>query len=266
MPELPEVESFRKYFEATSLHDPIVEIEVKSTSILGNITQEDLSGRLVGREFAAVSRMGKYLYASLEEGRSALVLHFGMTGFLAYFRDMDKEPGHDRFLVTFRSGFHLAFDDQRKFGEVSFAEDVRDFFRAKHLGPDALELSLEEFLKLLKGRRRQIKPLLMDQSFVSGIGNIYSDEILYQAGIHPLTTSDTLDTGRKKALYHAMHHVLNTAVQRNAEFSRYPGNWLMNHRSRGEKCPRGDCRVEKIIISGRSSYFCPCHQEPGDTS
>jgi formamidopyrimidine-DNA glycosylase len=261
MPELPEVESFRKYFEATSLHDLIDDVEVKSPSILGNITREDLRDRLVGREFAAVSRKGKYLYASFGEGKSALVVHFGMTGFLAYFKDMDKEPVHDRLLVTFRSGYHLAFDDQRKFGEVSFADDVQDFFREKHLGPDALELSLDKFLDLLRSRKRQVKPLLMDQSFISGIGNLYSDEILFQASIHPLRTSDTLDQGMQEALYHAMQNVLKTAVERNAGFSRYPENWLLKHRSAGEKCPRGDCRVEKITISGRSSYFCPCHQQ-----
>jgi len=261
MPELPEVESFRKYFEATSLHDPITGIEVKSPAILRNISEYDLLRRLVGKAFTSVSRVGKYLYASIGEEKSALVLHFGMTGFLAHFRDPDGEPGHDRLLITFGSGSYLAFDDQRKFGGVSFADDVREFFREKNLGPDALGLTLDDFLNLLENRRRQIKPLLMDQSFISGIGNIYSDEILYQAGVHPFTTSDALDPGRRKELYVAMREVLETAVERNAEFDSYPEDWLLKRRSAGAECPLGDCRIEKITISGRTSYFCPCHQK-----
>jgi formamidopyrimidine-DNA glycosylase len=261
MPELPEVESYRKYFEATSLQDPIAEIDVKSPAILRNISEPGLRRMLVGKSFTSVSRRGKYLNAFIGKGKSALVLHFGMTGFLAHFHDLDMEPGHDRLLITFGNGTYLAFDDQRNFGGVFFADDVQEFFRKKNLGPDALDISLDEFLNLLETRRRQIKPLLMDQTFISGIGNIYSDEILYQAGVHPLTTSDTLDPGRKKELYQAMRTVLETAVERNAEFDRYPEDWLLKHRSEGAECPRRDCRVEKISISGRSSYFCPCNQK-----
>ena len=261
MPELPEVESFRKYFEATSLHDPIAGIEVKSPAILRNISEHDLRRRMIGKTFISVSRRGKYLYALIGEEKSALILHFGMTGFLAHFRDPEREPEHDRLLITFRSGSHLAFDDQRKFGGVSFADDVQDFFGAKNLGPDALDLTRDDFLNLLESRRRQIKPLLMDQSFISGIGNIYSDEILYQAGVHPLTTSDALNPDTRKKLYQAMRKVLETAVERNAEFDRYPDDWLLKRRSAGAECPLGDCRVEKITISGRTSYFCPCHQK-----
>jgi len=261
MPELPEVESFRKYFEATSLQDPVAWIEVKSPAILRNIAEHDLRRRLVRKRFTSVSRRGKYLYASIGKGKSALVLHFGMTGFLSHFRDLDREPGHDRMLITFGSGSYLAFDDQRKFGGVFFADDVQEFFRTKNLGPDALAITLDEFLNLLEHRRRQLKPLLMDQSFISGIGNIYSDEILYQAGIHPLTSSDAMDPGRRKDLYTVMRSVLETAVERDAEFDRYPEDWLLKHRSAGAKCPLDDCRVERISVSGRTSYFCPCRQE-----
>ncbi|MBP1929819.1 formamidopyrimidine-DNA glycosylase [Methanolinea mesophila] len=261
MPELPEVESFRKYFETTSLHDPIAGVEVSSPSVLGDITPEELRRRLIGMEFTEVSRRGKYLFAATGDDNSGLILHFGMTGFLAYFLDMDDEPGHERVLITFLSGYHLAFDDQRKFGRVSFTEDAEEFFRMKNVGPDALELSLEQFLDLTKRPRRHIKPLLMDQSFVSGVGNIYSDEILYQAGIHPLTTTDMLDRKEKENLYRTLHRVLETAVECDADIDRYPDDWLLKHRSSGAKCPRGDCTVEKIRVSGRSTYLCPCRQK-----
>jgi formamidopyrimidine-DNA glycosylase len=261
MPELPEVESFRKYLEATSLHDPIVGVEVKSPSILGNVTAGELRGRLTGREFSAASRRGKYLFAATGEDGSGLVLHFGMTGFLVHFLDPVREPRHNRMLITFGSGYHLAFDDQRKFGEVSFTEDAEKFFREKNIGPDALELSIDKFLELMGGRRRQIKALLMDQTFIAGIGNIYSDEILFQAGVHPLTTSDRLDREMKVELYRAMQSVLGIAVERNAEFDRYPEDWLLKHRFVGVECQRGGCRVEKIKAAGRSAYLCPCRQK-----
>jgi formamidopyrimidine-DNA glycosylase len=261
MPELPEVESFRKYFEATSLHDPVAGIEVKSPGILRNISEHELRSRLVGEKFTSVSRRGKYLYASLGRDKPVLILHFGMTGFIAHFRDPEREPGHARLLIAFASGSYLAFDDQRKFGGVSFADDAEEFFRAKNLGPDAMGLTCKEFMSLLERSRRQIKPLLMDQSFISGIGNLYSDEILYQAGVHPLTRSDILDPVSRMELYRAMRSVLKTAVERNAEFNRYPENWLLKHRSAGAECPLGGCRVDTITISGRTSYFCPCRQE-----
>jgi formamidopyrimidine-DNA glycosylase len=139
---------------------------------------------------------------------------------------------------------------------------IEEFRKEHDLGTDALNLKEEEFLQLLEGKSRSIKGVLTDQHTLSGIGNVYSDEILYQCKIHPKTKTDTLQKGQKKQLFKEMREVLELAIDREGVRSDFPEGYLIRHRNEGEDCPKCKGKIRKIKISGRSTYFCPsCQKE-----
>jgi formamidopyrimidine-DNA glycosylase len=269
MPELPDVETMRQYLQATSLHQEIADVEVRAAGLLpdGDVidrtTAEALNEALVGRTLASTSRHGKYLLVDLDEGAGEiLVLHFGMSGDLSYFKDMADEPEYDRVLVHFANGYHLAYEAVRKLGEVAVIDDVDRFVAEKELGPDALDpaFDLEAFKEAVAGRRMMVKSFLMDQQTLAGIGNVYSDEILFQAGIHPRTKINTLDEEAVEALFHTMKDVLQTAIDYQSSPEQYPDSFLTSHRHEGGTCPRCGADLERVKVSSRSAYFCPNRQ------
>lgn len=258
MPELPDVEGFRRYIERTSLHQAIKEIDVRDTYILKGISPDELIRALTGRRFESTRRHGKYLFLRLDNGRH-LYVHFGMTGQPAYFKDMADDPCFDRLLITFTNGHHLAYDDQRKLGRIGLTDDPYAFLREKRIGPDALSLDYEGFVQAFKGHRGAIKPALLNQGIIAGIGNIYADEILFQARIHPLTPIERLNEKTLERLFRCMREVLETGIEHTVEGRSFPDSYLIPHRGRGEDCPCGG-KVESIKISQRTAYFCPACQ------
>lgn len=186
MPELPDVEIFNRYIDSTALHKRITDVTVKDDYVLKNISSDSLKNCLHGQAINSTRRHGKYLFLKLSSSHT-LLFHFGMTGFPKYFKNEEEYPDHARLLLAFENGYFLAYDSQRKLGEIRIIEDDRTFIDDLEMGPDALDkdLDLKAFLKLFEGRRGMIKPALMDQEVIAGIGNVYSDEILFQAGIHP---------------------------------------------------------------------------------
>lgn len=266
MPELPDVEVFKRYLDSTSLHQDIQKVEVENTRILKNISARQLQTRLKGRRFDRTSRHGKYLFVHLDDGQY-LTLHFGMTGFPRYFKNDEKEPDHERVKVKFKNGYQLAYDNQRLLGTVKMIRDRNRFINTNRLGPDALapDFDFDAFQECLEGRRGMIKSALMNQEIIAGIGNVYSDEILFQAGIHPKTSVGSLDTSALLSLYHAMKHVLQRSIKANADPEKMPAGFLIPQRHKGGVCPNCDTPVEKIKVAGRSGYFCPaCQQRSED--
>jgi formamidopyrimidine-DNA glycosylase len=261
VPELPDVEIFRQYLSATSLHQPIREVVECQKSLLRGLSLKSLEKRLVGKTFAGATRHGKYLFAEVED-EGFLVFHFGMTGFLRYFKGEGKEPRHVRLLLQFENGYRLAYDCQRKLGRIAFTETVEGFVRKKDLGPDAMKIchDMGGITKLLEGRRGAIKPLLMNQGTLAGIGNIYSDEILFQSGVHPKTPARALDDKSGKSIFVNMGEVLRTAIERRVGEKGWPGDWLLPHRKPGEVCPRCGGKIVRLKVSGRSAYLCEEHQ------
>lgn len=138
MPELPDVEVFKQYLDATSLHQEIEDVDVRNRKILEDTSVQELGKGLNGRRLESTYRHGKYLFAQLDDD-NWLMLHFGMTGKLKYFKVMEKEPEHDRLLLEFSNGYHLAYDCQRMLGHVALIEDAAAFIEEKELGPDALD-------------------------------------------------------------------------------------------------------------------------------
>jgi formamidopyrimidine-DNA glycosylase len=259
MPELPDVETFRRYLDETSLHKRIVATDVSASRILGNVTVRALGRELKGRTLDSSRRHGKHLLAALDDGRW-LAFHFGMTGSFKYFKNSGADPEHDRLRLSFANGYHLAYVCQRLLGEVDLVKDADKFVRRKGLGPDALRVDFELFRELMTGRRGMVKSTLMDQKLLAGIGNVYSDEILFQAGLHPRTPVASLDEDELRRLYDVMARVLQTAVAARADAEKMPDDYLITHRGPGGECPLCGEPLRKIKVSGRTAYFCPRHQ------
>jgi formamidopyrimidine-DNA glycosylase len=263
MPELPDVEVFSTYLKSTALHKKISAVEVNTQKVLSGISAGRLRNTLEGRTLEAARRHGKYLFVRLVEGMW-LFLHFGMTGRLRYFKDRDKEKDHDRILFLFSNGYHLAYESRRMLGKVGLLEDPDSFIREKGLGPDAFQLDFRRFNQILDGRRGSIKSVLMNQKAIAGIGNIYSDEILFHAGIHPASRTGGLDRRKRKEVFRSMGRVLTTAVKCKADPAEFPGSFLLTKRREGEKCPYCRVYINKSRITGRSSYYCPSCQRRYD--
>jgi len=260
MPELPDVEVFKRYLDSTSLHKTIKKVEVKDKKILEKTTAKKIKSKIEGKKFNDSKRHGKYLFINLEK-KLSLMLHFGMTGFLKYFKNMDDESGHSRILFTFDNGYYLSYDCQRLLGKVRLIENISDIIKEKNLGPDALSIDIHFFKDIFENKRGGIKSALMNQKNIAGIGNIYSDEILFQTGIHPKAKVNNFDEILIKELYTKMKNVLNTAIEKNANPDNFPKNFVIPQRKKDGKCPIDGVALKKIRVNGRETYFCPKHQE-----
>lgn len=259
MPELPDVEVFSRYLEATALHKKISEVEVQTTKILSGVSGHRLKRTLEGSSLEEARRHGKHLFVRLDAGKW-LHFHFGMTGRLRYFKNRDEEADHDRLLLRFSNRYRLAYESQRMLGMVGLIKDPDSFLADKGLGPDALHLDFQGFDHILDQRGASIKSVLMNQRLIAGIGNVYSDEILFHAGIHPASRSGGLNPQKRKDLFRKMVEVLATAIKCKADPSKFPRSYLLPRRREGEKCPHCRDYIRKGKIAGRSSYYCPACQ------
>ena len=258
MPELPEVEMARRYLQATALHQTIQAAEVKDERILAKVSAREVEEALAGKEFHSASRHGKRLFLKLHDSLW-LALHLGLTGSLLYLESGAEEPRHTRLLIAFENGRRLAFDDPRIFGEVGLAKSPAAFLVERKIGPDALLLERDGFIKIMSGRNGLIKPALLNQNLVAGLGNLYADEALFQAGICPKTRGLTIE--QLIALYLSIQEVLKTALSTDADLSKLPDSYLLPHRHPGGTCPRDGALLRHEKIVGRASYFCPEHQK-----
>lgn len=258
MPELPDVDGFKRYMDATSLDKTIKKADVKNKQVLSNITAEKLEQELKDCKFKSTHRHGKYLFAKLSSGKF-LLMHFGMTGELKYFKDPDKEPEHARLLISFTNGYYLAYDNQRKLGELDIIADIDKYIKEKSLGPDVLDPDYDflKFKKSIKGRRAMIKSFLMNQKVMAGIGNIYSDEILFQAKLHPKTRAGSLNENQMKKLFNIIKDVMKRSIDRRADPDKLPESFIIPHRNKGDRCPVCGGEVDRIKVSRRSAYYCP---------
>jgi formamidopyrimidine-DNA glycosylase len=267
VPELPDVETFRRYLRRTSLHDRVEGLSVERAGrILKGISARRLGRRLRGRRLGSTHRHGKYLFVGLTggDGGESLVLHFGMSGFLAHYRDPGDAPDHARVVLDLGDGSHLAYDSQRLLGQVALTSDPDGWVEEHGLGPDALRVGRKELVERLSGRRGTLKSALMDQSVVAGIGNVYSDEILFQARLHPKTPASRLSDDELRALHRRVRSVLRDAIRYRADPERVPRTWLLPHREPGARCPRCRGRVRRLRVGGRSAWICPvCQRKRG---
>ena len=218
-----------------------------------------LSGHVRGQTVRRVERHGKFIVLELDRG--ILTVHLGMTGKLL----LDGAAGpYTRALFELDEGL-LVYDDIRHFGKIQWAKGLPD--NVAILGPDALSISLDEFRSLLRKRRSMIKPLLMNQSFVRGMGNIYTDEALYQARIHPKAIASRLSPARAARLHKAMIEILAAAIElKGSSVSDYVdaegrrGSFQLHHQvygREGEPCTVCGAAIRRIVLGSRGTHFCP---------
>jgi len=265
MPELPEVETVKnelapyvlghKFTGFTLLWDGIV----KAPSI------EEFRSRLMGQTIVGLSRRGKYLVLSLDTD-DLLVIHMKMSGSLLLSRDSKEPPQYTRAVFHLSDGTRIFFRDPRKFGRLWLVKDVTTVTR--ELGPEPLEpeFTPQVLAQRLKNRKAPIKALLCDQSVVAGIGNMYADEALFAAGIHPLRTGASLTPEEVERLYQAIQQTLHTAIDnKGASIVNYyrPGGetgtahfeFKVAH-GRDKNCPNCGSPIQRITVRNRGTYFC----------
>lgn len=262
MPELPDVEVYRRYFDETSLNKKITGVEVQSPKMLRDISPADFNEQLTGKKFTSSYRHGKYFFG-IVNSKLAVAMHFGMTGYLLYYKLEEERSKHIRLEFTFTDGSYLAYDNQRKFGSIHLVENIKDFIREKELGPDPLEdkLTRKEFQELLEKKKGAVKPVLMDQSVIAGIGNVYADEILFQTSVHPLREVNALSSDDLKSMYSSMMNIFKRAIDKEAERDAFSEQYLLRHRKKKETCPKCGGQIQAKTIGGRTTYFCPGHQK-----
>ncbi len=258
MPELPEVEMARRYLEAFALLQTIRKAEVKDERILARVSAKELEEALAGKQFDCAMRHGKRLFLKINE-TLYLTLHLGLTGRLIYLESGAEVSSHTRLLISFENDRSLAFDDPRIFGEVSLAKSPQAFLTERKVGPDALQLALDGFLNIMNGRRGLIKPALLNQRLIAGLGNLYADEVLFQAGICPRAHCLTIE--QLTTLFSSIQEVLKTALANHADLEKLPDSYLLPHRHPKGRCPRDGANLSREKIGGRTSYYCPEHQK-----
>ena len=258
MPELPDVERRRRYLNATSLHKKIKRVKVLALDMLKGIGGDRFTQLLKGHFLDKVKRRGKYLIIKLDSPYF-LMLHLGMTGDLQYYKGKRIPPPFTRLLIHFQGDTHLAFQNARKLGKIFLTKTPYELPCINHLGPEPLEddFTFELFLERLRHRKLAIKSLLLDQSFIAGIGNLYADEVLFQAGIRPTRRADNLSQAELKGIFKNIKWVLSEANRVNAEVERLKRDFFIPNRGPNEVCFRCQTPLRHLRISGRSTYYCP---------
>jgi formamidopyrimidine-DNA glycosylase len=256
MPELPEVESFRKYIVKTSLDKKIEVARLASPGMLLHTTEKNLIKVLQGNEFESTFRHGKFLFIKLKD-HGNLMLHFGLTGDLEYVRPGENPPEKFALQFHFTDDSALFFTDTRKMGKIALVDDVDSFIKSRGYGTDALKIREDDFIQKIQKRKVAIKTVLMDQKIVAGVGNEFSDQILFQTKIHPATITTALPARQLKAVYQSMVNILREAVKANSKRDKLEHYFFLDNRKAGLSCPRCKGKTAFQTIGGRSSYFCP---------
>jgi len=259
MPELPDVEIFKNYLKEHALNQKITGVEVLEKKSIRGHSPKDLEKVVVNDSFDSAERHGKWLLIHTHKG-NWLAMHFGMTGELEYLED-GKMPSSVRVVFEMEHEHKLVFADRRKLGGIELIKDKEELIKKHQLGPDAMDISYEVFEEALSGKKGKIKSVLMDQSVLAGIGNVYADEILFQSKVHPESSSAHLDRKHLKKIYSIIKPVLKTAISHHGERGAMPNGYLLPHRKEGEHCPYCKGTIEMIEVGGRSTYFCQACQE-----
>ena len=267
MPELPEVQTVVDSLEGKIVGKTIEAVEIRNEKLIDNKPGEEFIKLAAGSRVEKIKRRGKYIIISLSSGHY-LIVHLRMTGRILYFEDKDEIGNYDYIMFYFTDDTQLRIGSKRKFTRVYLVKKFEEAGGLAKLGPEPLEeeFDLDKFYTMFSTRRGKIKPLLLNQKFLAGIGNIYADEILFRAGIHPERTADTLGEEEIKKLYQSIKKVLKEGIKyrgttkqdyvdAEGESGSYQ-DYLQVHDQEGSHCPKCRTKIERIKVGGRSSYFC----------
>jgi len=267
MPELPEVETVVRGLRRTILGKKIKNLKIFPSRILHS-SPAFLKRNLIRQRIQEITRRGKNIIIKLSSG-DLLLIHLGMTGNLFYLNKPALMGKHDHIELEFTDKTYLRYSDIRKFGKFKLMKSYQAIKEdvLKKLGPDPTEISRDDFVQLLRGKKGRIKSVLLNQSIIAGIGNIYADEALFEAKIHPL--QKVSDISRKKLikLHQAIQKVLRKAIKAGGssvdnyrDVDGKSGFFQFYHKvygREGELCKRCGTKIKRIIISQRSAHFCP---------
>jgi formamidopyrimidine-DNA glycosylase len=258
VPELPDVEAFRRTFARYATGRTVASVWADPT-ILRDATPAELSRALRGHRFDEPARLGKWLIAPTDG--PTLLLHFGMTGDLIWSGHEPARHRHDRLALTFAGGGELRYRNMRKLGGVWLAHGpVQEAAVVGRLGPDALAVDRPSFLARLARRRGGLKAALMDQAFLAGVGNLIADEVLWQARLHPKRAVQDLSEDDRRRLFDVLRSVLLEAVERPAVIPE-ERSWLNHVRGLPDaRCPRCGTPLVRSTVAGRTTYHCPSCQ------
>jgi len=274
VPELPEVETVVRGLKAALPGRRILGVRLAKTDFIDDpaVLERDLPGTVIQQ----VRRHGKFIVLELGPARDgaeklSLFVHLGMTGQLVVYPAEAPARPHTHVFLALDDGRELRYTDIRRFGRMCLMPRAEQASVLGDLGLDPLEATQQEFSAALHARKAHIKALLLDQRVLRGMGNIYTDESLWRARIHPRRLGANLTPKELRALYHAVQDVLNEAIRsRGSSISDYvdsageQGEFQLKHRAydrEGKKCFRCRTPIRRIIVAGRSSYFCP-HCQP----
>jgi len=264
LPELPEVETIRRDLEPLLLGATITGVEIYWPGSIARPSAQEFEALIIGRTVLRLDRRGKYLIFVLS-GDWNLIIHLAMTGHLLV--DQGERDRHTQAVFHLEDGRNLLFVDMRKFGRLYLVEDIQEV--VGQLGPEPLEAEFtpQKFTHLLAKRRGALKPLLLDQRFLAGLGNIYADESLFVAGLHPQRRADSLNQKEAKRLGRAIRLVLKEGLKDGGTTLaayRRPNEEKGRHQERlqvfqrtGGPCPRCGATIQRIVLGGRGTYFCP---------
>ena len=265
MPELPEVETIARVLRPELTGRTIVLAQVLWPRSLSGLSPEQFCSQIAGQQILGVSRRAKYLDIQLSDYH--LFIHLRMSGDLTIKAAAYQSEKHDRLILNLSDGSRLVFNDTRKFGRVWLATQAEAVIG--DLGPEPLDPDFTPQLlhERLIEKHRQIKPLLLDQTFLAGLGNIYTDEALHLSGLHPLRISDTIYFNEAERLHGAIQTVLLAGIEHNgASFDWvYRGGGFQNYfhvyNREGQPCPVCGTPIQRIVVGQRGTHFCPHCQE-----
>jgi formamidopyrimidine-DNA glycosylase len=270
MPELPEVETTVRALRQPLIGRTIEEVRNTWPRHIATPDLAEMQWRIHGQQVETIGRRAKYLLFHLSGGET-LIVHLKMTGHLYIVPAAAPPDKHAHTIFTLDQGDEFRFQDTRKFGRVYLVRNLDEVLGS--LGPEPLEPTFTPDLlrERLRGRSRALKPLLLEQAFIAGVGNIYADEALHAAGLHPLQPADSLDDAALIALHAAIQKVLRLGIEREGasiDHYRLPSgekgdmqNAVAVFQRTGQPCYRCGTPIERIVVGGRSTHFCP-HCQP----
>jgi formamidopyrimidine-DNA glycosylase len=269
MPELPEVETIKNELAPLLTGRKIESVDFLWEKMLLSPSVDEFKKRVKGRRITEIGRRGKYLIMRLDSGDSLLV-HLRMTGSFLVNKDDKLPDSHTRAVIHLDDGSHAYFIDPRKFGKFQLVADENEVLQRLGVEPLSDGFTAKVLSQLLHGKKAPVKALLLEQKLIAGIGNMYADEALFEAGIHPERAADSLDAEETKRLHRAIRHVLKDAIENKgasiANYFRPDGEkgsaheeFKVAHR-RGCECPACGGHIERIVVRQRGTYYCPCCQ------
>jgi formamidopyrimidine-DNA glycosylase len=279
MPELPEVETLARGLQREVAGRRVLSLELGKTDFMDN--PAEMERELPGTRIVRVERYGKFMLLRLQGEReregvaqeSALLVHLGMTGTMVPRAANEPRAKHTHLVALLDDGRELRYIDPRRFGRIAWLAGEKLREELQRFGADPLVISLEEFVDRIRGGRARIKAMLLDQGVLRGVGNIYADESLWKAKIHPARIGARLSVEEVKNLHVALRQILEKAiVLRGSSISDFldaegePGEYQLHHKAygrEGKACYRCKTSIRRIVVAGRSSFFCSnCQKAP----